>query len=77
MYSQPSANSRHTPKLTSPSANIAGSQTTRFIDLSLHPPQRVGAQRPDPRFDARVGDASTVPRWRRRRVLREFSAPDA
>ncbi len=40
MCSHAKAKTRHTPRLTSPSANIAGSQTTRFIDLSFSKPRR-------------------------------------
>jgi hypothetical protein len=39
MCSHAKAKTRHTPMLTSPSASIAGSQTTRFIDLSIAKPR--------------------------------------
>jgi hypothetical protein len=39
MCSQASKNARQRPKLTSPSANIAGSQTNTFIDPSEAAPQ--------------------------------------
>ena len=36
MYSQAVTNTRQTPKLASPSANIAGSQTNKFIRTSFY-----------------------------------------
>jgi hypothetical protein len=61
MYSQASKNARQRPKLTSPSANIAGSQTNKFIDPSEAAPQGKTTALPRAKSDGR---AATQLRWR-------------